>query len=154
MPTSRKRNVAQKAKTSCVPSTSKENTDSVRNDNAEEKEKAKGSVSGPSVSLMDVSENGGNETDDDEADRETGRDSDTEDMDDTGEDGDRLSVVSESLSSSSLYRSRIPIPIAGSFGKHLVSFFLILSVVKIKNSEIILSVLMENICCDPSLELP
>lgn len=120
LPTSRKRNVAQKAKTSCVPSTSKENTDSVRNDNAEEKEKAKGSVSGPSVSLMDVSENGGNETDDDEGDRETGRDSDTEDMDDTGEDGDRLSVVSESLSSSSLYRSRIPIPIAGSFGKHLM----------------------------------
>ena len=64
---------------------------------------------------MDVSENN-----DDEA-----NDADTEESDeemDDGEDGDRLSEVSETYSSSSLYRrSRIPVPVAGSYSKHLVS---------------------------------
>ena len=72
---------------------------------------------------MDVSEQEGDDTEDDDGDREPGfeRDSDTEDMEASGEEGDRLSEMSDSFNSSLLYRSRIPVPIAGSFGKHMVS---------------------------------
>ena len=65
---------------------------------------------------MDVSEN--NE-DEDDSEEEVDHESD-EEMDD-GEDRDRLSEVSETYSTST-YRSRIPVPVAGSYGKHLVSW--------------------------------
>ena len=70
---------------------------------------------------MDVSEQEGNDTEDDDGDEEGERESDTEDMEASAEEGDRLSEMSDSFSNSSLYRSRIPVPIAGSFGNHLVS---------------------------------
>ena len=101
-----------------IPSTSKDNVDTctVKTENAaEEKEKAGDSL------LMDVSEQEGNDTEDDDGDEEGERESDTEDMEASAEEGDRLSEMSDSFSNSSLYRSRIPVPIAGSFGNHLVS---------------------------------
>ena len=74
---------------------------------------------------MDVSAN--NDNDDDDADAEDGgSDSEQEvdrDSEEEMDDGtDRLSEVSETYSSSSTYRSRIPVPVAGSYGKHLVSW--------------------------------
>ena len=108
------------SKTHSLPSTSKDYVDTctIKTENEEEKEK--------SVNLlMDVSEQEGDDTEDDDGDREPGfeRDSDTEDMEASGEEGDRLSEMSDSFNSSLLYRSRIPVPIAGSFGKHMVSIF-------------------------------
>ena len=115
-----------------IPSTSKDNVDTctVKTENAaEEKEK-----SGDSL-LMDVSEQEGNDTEDDDGDEEAERESDTEDMEASAEEGDRLSEMSDSFSNSSLYRSRIPVPIAGSFGNHLVSDLgLGLEVIKLKYS--------------------
>ena len=123
--TSRRRNVSQRAKPPPQPSTSKENNDFVKTENVAGNEKI-----APSV-LIDINENNGIETDND-TDQEPDHESDLEDMDD-GEDGDQLSEVSESFSSSSQHRSRIPVPIAGSYGKHLVSIDVLVMNAILKN---------------------
>lgn len=120
LPTSsRKRSAPQKAKFLPQASTSRDHPHHIDNENAKEKEKS--NISADSL-LMDVSENNENDEDADDDDDDTEQEEDhesDEEMDD-GEDRDRLSEVSETYSSSSTYRSRIPVPVAGSYGKHLM----------------------------------